>query len=58
MRPKFDVLKDGWLPVVTLEGKREMLGIQELLARAHELKELSDASPMVEIMLIKFKKIH
>lgn len=57
MRPVFHVLTEGWIPVITLEGKREMLGIRAVLARAHQLKELSDASPMVEYSLYRFLSV-
>lgn len=57
MRPGFNVLEDGWIPVVTLEGKCEMLGIRAVLARAHELEALSDPSPMVEYSLYRFLSV-
>ena len=34
MRPSFNVLDAPWIPVVTLDGTKELLGIRETLRRA------------------------
>lgn len=50
----YNLLNEGWIPVITEQGQREFLGIREVLRRAHELREVSDASPMVEYGLYRF----
>ncbi len=53
----FDVLEQGWIPVETLDGKMELLGILQVLERASELKEIKDSSPMVEYGLYRFLQV-
>jgi CRISPR system Cascade subunit CasA len=43
----FNVLHDPWIPVRNLHGQPETLGILETFARAHELRSIEDASPLV-----------
>ncbi len=45
--PNFNVLHDPWIPVRNLHGQPETLGILETLKRAHELRGIEDASPLV-----------
>jgi CRISPR system Cascade subunit CasA len=45
--PNFNVLHDPWIPVRNLYGQPETLGILETLKRAHELRGIEDASPLV-----------
>lgn len=54
MRASFNVLDQGWIPVVRQGEREELLGIRETLARAHELRELSSASPLEEYGLYRF----
>ena len=54
MKASFNVLEQGWIPVVTAEGEEELLGIRETLARAHELQAISTASPLEEYGLYRF----
>ena len=54
MKATFNVLDQGWIPVVTAEGEEELLGIRETLARAHELQAISTASPLEEYGLYRF----
>lgn len=44
---RFDLLTEPWIACETLQGKRELLGVKELFARAHELAAVSDESPLV-----------
>ena len=53
MRDTFNVLDEGWIPVLNGSGGRETLGIRELLRRAPELLAVSDASPLVEFGLYR-----
>lgn len=41
----FDLLTEPWIPVVDLEGKRQTLGIRDLLLHAHHLSEVSAETP-------------
>lgn len=54
MRASFNVLDQAWIPVVRPDGREELLGIRETLARAHELRELYSASPLEEYGLYRF----
>jgi len=47
MTMNFDLLREPWIVCETLRGKREVLGIRDVLARAHELAAVSDESPLV-----------
>lgn len=47
----FDLRTEPWIPLVDGSGRRVELGIRETLARAHELREIVDASPLVEVAL-------
>ena len=53
MRIKYDVLKEPWIPVVDRAGETQNYGILDVLAKAHELKEITDASPLVEYGLYR-----
>lgn len=57
MRPSFNVLDESWIPVVTLEGDKELLGIRETLRRAPELKEISVVSPLEEFSVYRFLSV-
>ena len=49
----FNTLTEPWLPVITLSGKSEELGILDCLERAHELKEIRANAPIVEFGLYR-----
>ena len=57
MRPSFNVLDAPWIPVVTLDGTKELLGIRETLRRAPELKEISVVSPLEEFSVYRFLSV-
>ena len=54
MRPSFNVLDAPWIPVVTLDGTKELLGIRDTLRRTPELKEISVVSPLEEFSVYRF----
>lgn len=54
MRASFNVLDQAWIPVVRMDGQEELLGIRETLDCAHELREISSASPLEEYGLYRF----
>lgn len=43
----FDLLKEPWIACETLAGTRVVLGIADVLTRAHELAAVNDESPLV-----------
>ncbi len=47
----FDLRTEPWIPLVDGSGRLVELGIHDTLARAHELREIVDASPLVEAAL-------
>ena len=57
MRPTFNVLDRAWIPVRTMRGTVETLGIRQVLARAHELREITVASPMEEYSVYRFLSV-
>lgn len=48
MSAHFSVLEQPWIRAVTAEGKTQLYGLRELLAQAHHLRAITDASPLVE----------
>ena len=52
--PKFDLIQEPWIPVVTLEGAAQVLSLAELFAAAPELAEVRDENPLVEWGLYRF----
>ena len=54
MSVSFSVLDQAWIPVVTMDGREEMLGIREVLGRSQELREISSAFPLEEYSLYRF----
>lgn len=53
----FNVLDEGWIPVETMEGQRELLGIRKTLEHAHTIRAIRDASPLVEYSLHRFLQV-
>ena len=54
MKPSFNLLDRGWIPVVFPDGSIQELGIRETLEKAHELREISDPSPLEEYSVYRF----
>ena len=54
MEATFNTLERGWIPVVAEDDKEELLGILQVIEKAHELKEISSASPLEEYSLYRF----
>ncbi|WP_049573974.1 type I-E CRISPR-associated protein Cse1/CasA [Nocardiopsis sp. SBT366] len=48
---RFDLLREPWIPVVTLKGEPETVGLQEALDRAHEFRWLQGETPTVTAAL-------
>lgn len=57
MRPSFNVLDEPWIPVVALDGTKELFGIRETLRRSPELKEISVVSPLEEFSVYRFLSV-
>jgi CRISPR system Cascade subunit CasA len=45
--PRYDLLTEPWVPCVAPDGRPEAVGLLDALLRAHELREVRDASPLV-----------
>lgn len=54
MKKIFDVLSQGWIPVIDRAGQRKLLGIRDTLLQAHRLHEISDGSPLAEYAMHRF----
>lgn len=54
MRASFQVLDQPWIPVIAGDGTERLQGLRETLTRAHELREISSASPLEEYAVYRF----
>jgi CRISPR system Cascade subunit CasA len=45
--PSFNLVDDPWIPVESHSGDAEEVGLRGLFARAHDLRRISDQSPLV-----------
>jgi CRISPR system Cascade subunit CasA len=52
-QPRFDVLREPWIPVLRVDGATAELGIMGCLEQAHILSEIKDPSPIVEFGLYR-----
>jgi CRISPR system Cascade subunit CasA len=43
----YDLLSEPWIPVETLDGTRQSLGIREVLLFAHKLRKVNAPSPLI-----------
>lgn len=57
MSASFNVLSEGWIPVIDFAGRKQNLGLLDTLKDAHRLKAVSDASAMVEYSLYRFLSV-
>jgi CRISPR system Cascade subunit CasA len=55
--PSFDLCAAPWIPAIDLAGARVELGIHDVLVRAHQLRELADGSPLVEVALLRLLRV-
>ncbi len=46
MKPEYDLTREPWIPCLRLDGSPTMLGLGEVLANAHELREISAETPL------------
>lgn len=51
MEPRFNLIDEKWIPVITNEGKQDKLGLQEVILKAHNFREIHDSSPLVTASL-------
>jgi CRISPR system Cascade subunit CasA len=51
----FDLTHEGWLPCLDREGKplHQLLGLREIFAQAHELRDINGDSPLVDAALYR-----
>lgn len=52
-QPSFNVLTEGWIPVVRADGTRSEVGILDCLAQAPAIREIRDPAPIVEFGLYR-----
>ena len=50
----FDIRTELWIPVRTLTGKSLMMGLKELLEKAHELQNIDGVTPMETYSVYRF----
>lgn len=47
----FDLTRQPWIPCVMADGTHCELGIEDVLVRAHEIREISDDSPLATVAI-------
>lgn len=47
MTPSFNLVDDPWIPCLTADGDHAEFSLRQTLLRAHELREIADASPLI-----------
>ncbi|MEI7968367.1 MAG: type I-E CRISPR-associated protein Cse1/CasA [Betaproteobacteria bacterium] len=53
MTPRFNLIDSPWIPVRTMEGEVQEVGLLEALVQAHRLKALAEASPVNLVALYR-----
>jgi CRISPR system Cascade subunit CasA len=53
MTPRFNLIDSPWIPVRTMEGEVQEVGLLETLVQAHRLKSLAEASPVNLVALYR-----
>lgn len=51
---RFNLIEEPWIPVRFLDGRREELGIHDVLLRSKEIAAIEDPSPLVVAALHRF----
>ncbi len=51
--PDFNLVRDPWLPVTTLDGLNEEWGVREFFHRAHEARGLNEPSPLAYTVILR-----
>ncbi|PPK63772.1 type I-E CRISPR-associated protein Cse1/CasA [Actinokineospora auranticolor] len=49
--PGFDLGREPWIPVVTVDGDQEFVGIEDVILRAHELRRIAAEAPTMTAAL-------
>ncbi|MDD4924272.1 MAG: type I-E CRISPR-associated protein Cse1/CasA [Dehalococcoidales bacterium] len=47
----YNLIDEKWIPCVMPDGRTETFSLQDVLVRAHEIKEVLDSSPLVTVSL-------
>jgi hypothetical protein len=50
-QPAHDLAELPWLPVLTPDGRQELLGVRDLFQRSHELNDLAEPDPLTRAAL-------
>jgi CRISPR system Cascade subunit CasA len=53
MTPAFDLTRDEWVPVITLDGEMKKVGLRDVLLLAHQYREIYHDSPTVTVSLLR-----
>jgi|GEM_PF-1721946 len=53
MEPRFNLINEPWIPVITKKGDYEKLGLKDTILNSHELLEVYDPSPIVTASLYR-----
>lgn len=48
---EFNLIDEGWIPCITLDGKSVELGVRDVLLKAHILREICENSPLVTVAI-------
>lgn len=48
---EFNLIDEPWIPCIDLQGERVEHGIRDTLAKAHELREICDDSPLATVAI-------
>lgn len=51
--PEFNLITEPWIPVLTVNGTREELGLRDLLARSCDIESISADSVLVETAVLR-----
>ncbi len=52
-RFSFNLLERPWIPCIDLHGKRNSLGLRDILVRAHEISRIEPQNPLTEAALLR-----
>ena len=50
---KFNLIEEPWIPHINREGHLEECGIIKIFENSHQIREISDASPLVTASLYR-----
>ena len=51
--PSFNLIDEDWVPCVLADGSSKLLGLRDALTNSHDIKEISDSSPLVVVAILR-----